>query len=391
MKVRVARAGALALLTYGFRPFFFGGAAWAIVAMLLWTGMITGRIAPVPDMPLAAWHAHEFLFGYVGAIIAGFLLTAVPNWTGRAPLQGSSLLYLFALWLAGRCVFLLTGWFGYRFAALVDVLFLSALALLVLREVRASGNKANLRIGIVVSALAFANILFHIELAVSGQAVFATRGAISLIVLLIMLIGGRIVPTFTKNWLVKQGSHRLPVPMDGFDQTAIAAGSASLVLWTFFPSAILTPLFLLVAGCLHLVRLGRWSGWQTLSEPLVFILHAGYAFLPVGFMLVGLSLVWPGVVLPSSALHAWTTGAMGVMTLAVMTRATRGHSGRLLTAPFTTRLVYLCAVLAALFRLAEPLFPEVALTIYALSAASWIAAFAGFLILYSPMLLFPPR
>ncbi|WP_421865684.1 NnrS family protein [Parvibaculum sp.] len=388
MRIDAARTEAWPLLSYGFRPFFFGGAIWAVAAMVLWIGMITGNLDLAPGLPPVSWHVHEFLFGYVGAIVAGFLLTAVPNWTGRPPLRGLPLLALLALWIAGRCAFLLSGWTGYAAAAFIDALFLPALALLILREVRAAENKGNVRIGILVFVLALANILFHTEMIVYGQAAFATRGSISLTILLIMLIGGRIVPNFTRNWLAGKGNHRLPAQMDRFDYAALATGAVALALWTFRPAAPLTCLFLLAAGALHTVRLGRWSGWRTLREPLVFILHAGYAFIPLGFALVGLSLIWPDVLSPSVALHAWTTGAMGVMTLAVMTRATRGHSGRPLTAPPSTQLIYLCVVAAVIFRLTELVFPDAALTLYALSAIAWIAAFAGFLIIYSPMLLF---
>lgn len=359
--------------------------------MALWIGMITGQINPPLGLPLVSWHAHEFLFGYVGAIIAGFLLTAVPNWTGRPPLQGPSLLAIFVLWIAGRSAFLLTGLVDYRVAAFIDSLFLPALALLILREVRTAENKSNVRLAIVIFVLALANILFHMEMSVYGQAVIATRGSISLIILLIMLIGGRIIPNFTRNWLIGRESRHLPAQMNGFDQVALAIGVIALALWTFFPEAILTCLLMLVSGILHMVRLGRWSGWRTLHEPLVFVLHVGYAFVPLGFMLVGLSLIWPDTISPLVALHTWTTGAMGIMTLAVMTRATRGHSGNPLTAPLTTQLVYLCAVMAVIFRLAELVFPDASLTLYALSASSWIAAFSGFLVIYSPMLLFLRR
>jgi len=388
MRLDATRTETWTFLSYGFRPFFFGGAVWAVAAMVLWIGMITGNLDLAPGLPLVSWHVHEFLFGYVGAIIAGFLLTAVPNWAGRPPLRGVSLLALLVLWGAGRCAFLLSGVIGYAAAAFIDALFLPALALLILREVRAAENKGNIRIGIIISILALANILFHTEMAVYGQVPFATRGSISLIVLLIMLIGGRVIPNFTKNWLVRKGSHHLPAQMDRFDYAALAAGVIALALWTSLPAAPLACLFLLVAGALHTVRLGRWSGWRTLREPLVFILHAGYAFVPLGFILVGLSLIYPAVISPSVALHAWTTGAMGVMTLAIMTRATRGHSGHPLTAPPATQFIYLCAVAAVIFRLTELVFPGAALTLYALSAAAWIAAFAGFLVIYSPMLLF---
>lgn len=392
MKRRAVRTdNTLTLLTYGFRPFFLGGAIWAVMAMLLWVGIVAGRIKIDLGLPQISWHAHEFLFGYVGAIIAGFLLTAVPNWTGRAPLQGFVLLSLLVLWIAGRVALLAAGLVDYWVAAFVDVLFLPSLALFLLREVRAAGSNANIRIVAVVLVLALANVLFHTEIIVYGYTTFAGRGSISLILLLIVLIGGRIVPNFTRNWLAGRGEHRLPAPMDGFDHTVIGISVASLIMWTFFPSMPLTPLFLLTAGVFHAVRLGRWSGWRTRSEPLVFILHMGYAFVSFGFLLAGVSLIWPSIVMPSTATHAWTSGAMGTMTLAIMTRATRGHSGRSLTAPRTTQIVYLCIILAGVLRLGEACLPDASMTLYVLSALSWVAAFSTFLMIYGPMLVLPRR
>src|SRR5690554_1702540 len=277
----------IALFSYGFRPFFLGGALWALIAMLLWIGLMTGEGFTLGLTP-AAWHAHEFLFGYVGAIIAGFLLTAVPNWTGRTPLQGAPLLVFFILWLAGRIAFLLVAQVGYPVVAVADSIFLVALAAFVFREVMATENKGNVRIAIILTVLALANILFHVEIITQGQPVFTVRGTISLIVLLISVIGGRVVPNFTRNWFMRRGDTRLPAPMDRFDQVALASGAVALAFWTFLPELPVTAFFLFAAGLMHVARLGRWSGWRTAAEPIVLILHIGYAFVPIGFVLVAL-------------------------------------------------------------------------------------------------------
>lgn len=378
----------IALFSYGFRTFFLGGALWAFLAMLIWIGLLAGEAFPLGLVP-AAWHAHEFLFGYVGAIIAGFLLTAVPNWTGRTPLQGVPLLSLFILWLVGRIAFLLAGQIGYLAAAIADSIFLVALAAFVFREVMTAENKGNIRIAVILSVLALANILFHVEIITQGQPVFTLRGTISLIVILISVIGGRVVPNFTRNWLMRRGDTRLPTPTGRFDQVVLASSVMPLAFWTFLPELPVTALFLFAVGIMHAVRLGRWSGWRTGAEPIVLILHIGYAFVPLGFVLVALSFVWPFDIPLSAALHAWTSGAMGVMTLAIMTRATRGHCGHPLTAPPTTQFIYLMVVAAALLRLSEIIIPDAALMLRVASGGTWLVAFAGFIVAYGPMLLRP--
>lgn len=378
----------IALFSYGFRTFFLGGALWAFLAMLIWIGLLAGEAFPLGLVP-AAWHAHEFLFGYVGAIIAGFLLTAVPNWTGRTPLQGVPLLSLFILWLVGRIAFLLAGQIGYLAAAIADSIFLVALAAFVFREVMTAENKGNIRIAVILSVLALANILFHVEIITQGQPVFTLRGTISLIVILISVIGGRVVPNFTRNWLMRRGDTRLPTPTGRFDQVVLASSVMALAFWTFLPELPVTALFLFAVGIMHAVRLGRWSGWRTGAEPIVLILHIGYAFVPLGFVLVALSFVWPFDIPLSAALHAWTSGAMGVMTLAIMTRATRGHCGHPLTAPPATQFIYLMVVAAALLRLSEIIIPDAALMLRVASGGTWLVAFAGFIVAYGPMLLRP--
>lgn len=378
----------IALFSYGFRTFFLGGALWAFLAMLIWIGLLAGEAFPLGLAP-AAWHAHEFLFGYVGAIIAGFLLTAVPNWTGRTPLQGVRLLSLFILWLVGRIAFLLAGQIGYLAAAIADSIFLVALAAFVFREVMTAENKGNIRIAVILSVLALANILFHVEIITQGQPVFTLRGTISLIVILISVIGGRVVPNFTRNWLMRRGDTRLPTPTGRFDQVVLASSVMALAFWTFLPELPVTALFLFAVGIMHAVRLGRWSGWRTGAEPIVLILHIGYAFVPLGFVLVALSFVWPFDIPLSAALHAWTSGAMGVMTLAIMTRATRGHCGHPLTAPPATQFIYLMVVAAALLRLSEIIIPDAALMLRVASGGTWLVAFAGFIVAYGPMLLRP--
>ncbi|MDF1586960.1 NnrS family protein [Marinimicrococcus flavescens] len=374
------------LLGYGFRPFFLGAALWAVAAMALWIGALTGSVERLDRFGALSWHVHEFLFGYVAAVMAGFLLTAIPSWTGRPPVRGGLLLTLLAAWLAGRLALLSGEALGPLQAAAIDSLFLVLLAAVVAREIMAAGNRRNLKVALLVSALALANILFHAELIATGAADLALRGGIALVVGLIMLIGGRIVPAFTRNWLAGRHATLLPAAFDRLDAASLAVAAAALVAWVALPDAALTGLALCAAGVLQGVRLSRWRGRDTWREPLLLVLHLGYAFVPLGFLLVGAGQL-TGIVLPTAALHAWTAGAMGVMTLAVMTRASLGHCGRALTASIPTRGIFVAIIIAALLRVLASLAPAAGSLLVELSAVAWLAAFAGFLAAYGPMLM----
>ncbi|MGI9405487.1 MAG: NnrS family protein [Hyphomicrobiaceae bacterium] len=203
--------------------------------------------------------------------------------------------------------------------------------------------------------------------------------------MLIMLIGGRIIPSFTRNWLARQPAGRMPVPFNRFDVVAMLSGGAALVSWCAMPEHALTIALTAGAAILHAVRLTRWAGDRSLAEPLVFILHIAYAFVPIGFVLVTLAACVPDALAAGDAIHAWTTGSIGLMTLAVMTRASLGHAGRALTAKPTIQAIYVFAVIAALTRLIAAFQIETT-TMINVSAASWVLAFGGFVIVYWPML-----
>ena len=374
-------------LSYGFRPFFLGAASWAALAMVLWLGVVTGAWTVAGSYGPVAWHAHELLFGYVSAVAAGFLLTAIPSWTGRLPVRGGPLLVLFLLWAAGRIALLAVDWIGTVAAMAVDALFLVVFALAVIREIVAGRNWRNLKTVALVTVLAAANIGFHAEVYFDGAPDYSVRVAIAAIIGLIMLVGGRLVPSFTRNWLVRQGAARLPASFDRFDITAMVVSGAALAIWVAFPVSSWSGIALLAASVLQAVRISRWVGLPTWREPLVLVLHCGYAFVPVGFLLVGLSILWPDAIPASGALHAWTAGAMALMTLAVMTRASLGHTGYPLTASITTCVVYVAAIAAAFSRTAASLLPDLTLDLLSLAAFSWLVAFGGFVISYGPKLL----
>ncbi len=372
-----------ALLSYGFRPFFLAAAAWAAFGILLWLPQYTGVLTlPLAFGPLD-WHIHEMLYGYVAATIAGFLLTAIPNWTGRLPVNGWPLAGLAALWLAGRVAVLLSAEIGGVAAAVVDVSFLTTLAAVAAREIIAGKNWRNLRVLAVLGVLVAGNIVYHAEVLTKGAGDYGIRIAIGAIVLLISLVGGRIVPSFTGNWLTRNNPGRKPAPFSRFDMVALAASAAALMAWIAAPMHGATGALLICAGLLQAARLARWAGDRTLADRLVIVLHVGYAFVPLGFLLIGAS-IWSDAVPASAGIHAWTGGAIGLMTLAVMTRATLGHTGRALEAGAATQAIYALVLIAALLRVAAAFTGSMALIEFA--GAAWVAGFAGFVLVYGPLL-----
>jgi len=376
----------IALLSYGFRPFFLGAALWACIAMVLWIGLLFGWWTFAGGYGVIAWHAHEFLFGYIAAVMTGFLLTAIPNWTGRFPLQGRPLLALFVLWLAGRAAMLAVDEIGTGAAAIVDCAYLVTLTAVITREIVAGSNWRNLRVAVLVALTAVANIVFQAEVLIYAAPAYGLRLAVAAIVGLIMVVSGRITPSFTSNWLTRQGNENRPAPLSRFDIGSIALAALALVAWIVMPDWYGTGVLLLLMAIAQAARLSRWAGAQTWREPILFVLHVGYAFVPLGALMLSLSILWPEVVPASGALHAWTTGAMGTMTLAVMTRATLGHTGRDVTSTPTTMLIYGAIVVASLARVVAPLLPTIYYQLLLVAGVGWILAFGIFLLIYGPML-----
>ena len=383
--------GGPAILAVGFRPFFLGAGLWAAGAVALWLAQLAGWPALPSAFDPIAWHAHEMLFGYVAAVIAGFLLTAIPNWTGRLPVCGRQLGGLFALWCAGRVAVGVSAWIGPATAAALDLAFPVALCAVVLREIAAGGNWRNLPVAALVAVLAASNGLMHLEaLGLAPTTDLGLRLGIAAVAVLIALVGGRVVPSFTRNWLAKRGETVLPRPFGRLDGLAVAATVAAGLAWTFAPEAPASGALALLAAALGGARLAGWRGHRTRAEPLVWVLHLGYAWLVAGFALLGAAVLVPA--LPqSAALHALTAGAMGTMTLAIMTRATLGHSGRALTAGPGTAAIYALVGAAALMRVLAPLTALDAAPLFGLSGLAWIGAFALFVVLYGPLLARPHR
>lgn len=379
-----------AILTFGFRPFFFGAAVWAALAMALWVPMLSGHLTLPTAFDPVSWHAHEFLFGYLGAVVAGFLLTAVPNWTGRLPIVGWRLGMLAGLWLVGRVVVAASNGLLDVLVAVADLAFPVVFALLIAREIVAGRNWRNLIVLAMLGVFILGNALFHWEAAQGGYAAqgYGLRLGLGAGIMMIAVIGGRVVPSFTRNWLVKRSGKVLPVaPMQRFDKVALVVLALAFVLWVAWPLGALTGMALALAGVLHILRLARWAGHRTFAEPLVTVLHAGYAFVPLGALALAAEILAPGSFGIAGAQHFWMAGAIGLMTLAVMTRATLGHTGQDLTAGPGTVAIYLALILSVIARVAGGVWPEFSGLLNTVAGLFWILAFGGFAVLYGALLL----
>jgi uncharacterized protein involved in response to NO len=392
LALRKARmAAAPPVLRGGFRPFFMLAAAWAAFAVLAWLCTFLYGVPLRSAFAPLAWHRHEMLFGFAGAAIAGFLLTAIPNWTGRLPIAGLPLAGLAGLWVAARAAVWFSGTVGLLPAALFDVGFFLLFAFVAGREVLAAKNR---NAPVVAMVLLFALVDAWDYAAAAGWAgdeAAPSHAAIAVVVVLISVVGGRIIPSFTRNWMAKRGfSSGLPGQPDRFDLAAIGLTALALIGWILLPNTIWAAGGLAAAGAVQAVRLARWRGWRTWRDPLVLVLHAGYAWIPLGLLLLGASNA--GAAVPASAaIHALTAGAVATMILAVMTRASLGHTGRELRANAATSTLYACITLGAVLRVVTGLGLMDYRTGIAASGALWALAFVLFVIAYSPVLLLASR
>jgi uncharacterized protein involved in response to NO len=369
-----------AVLSYGFRPFFLGASLFAGAAIALWLPAYFGEIAIPTAFAPREWHMHEMLYGFVPAVIAGFLLTAIPNWTGRLPLQGRPLSVLVSVWLIGRLAVLTSAWTGAGWAALADLAFLALVAAAASREIVSGKNWRNLRVVGIVGVLWLGNAVFHAEAILTGAADYGVRIGISALIMLLVLIGGRIIPSFTRNWLARLNPGRMPAAFGRFDMVTLAASAIALVAWPAGPQAVVTAVLLASVALMQAVRLGRLAGDRTWRDRLVLVLHVAYAFIPLGFALnAAAALGWLPV---SAGIHAWMVGAVGLMTLAVMSRASLGHTGRALVASPAVQVAYALLIGAAIARICAAVRPEFAFGLLHVAAAAWVGAFAVFAVAY---------
>ena len=373
-----------ALFSYGFRPLFLAAGLFAAGVVPLWMAVWSGEVILGGPFSPMDWHIHEMLFGYTSAVIAGFLFTAVPNWTGRMPTQGWPLMVLAALWLAGRLA--VAGAFGVGPVAVlaVDCAFMAAIGAMVATEIVAGRNWGNLKVVVPVLAYLAANVCFHLEAMTTGSADVGRRLGFAMVVMLILLIGGRIIPSFTRNFLAKRGPEPgpLPVPFGRFDMVSLAVSLPALLIWVDSPASVWAGSILALAGALQGYRLSRWRGWRVWSSPLVLMLHLAFAFIPAGLVTLGFASL--GVLPVATGLHLLGIGGFGGMTLAVMMRASLGHTGRDLQAGPGLTFAFACIVVAALVRVLVP-----APTGLWGAAVLWTLGFGLFVWCFAPVLTLP--
>lgn len=373
--------------SYGFRPFFLSAALFAGLAVSAWILVLTGVVNFASTYSARDWHVHEMVFGFLPAVITGFLLTAIPNWTDRPPIHGRELAGLWGVWVAGRLL-MAWAWFSPLVSSVVDGAFLAAVVGLVWREIATAKSWFHAPMGVLITVYAGANILFHVR-ALSGEETdMPERMALGLIMVLLALIGGRVTPNFTGEYLLQQGANQQPSPFSRFDGLAVVMVVLAAGAWTLQPQAKGTAFLFILAGTINMIRLSRWQGWLTWREPLVFVLHVGYGWLVLSLLVLGGAVFEIGLS-AAHAVHALTTGAVGVMTLAVMTRASLGHTGRAKHAGPLTVSIYTLAFVGALFRVFGLTIGLPTTVMLGMAAVSWSSAYLLFAVCYGPFLLRP--
>ena len=378
------------IIAAGFRPTFLAAGAAAFVLVPVWAAMFVYGDALPNTWPPTLWHAHEMMFGFVGAAIAGFLLTAVPSWTGRRSFAGWPLALLLGLWLLGRILIATAAWWPPLIVGIVDTGFLFLLVALLAPPLLRARNR-NTPLLLVVILLALCNVAFHWAVARLDPeaALRALVAAIDIVLILVTVIGGRIVPAFTSSALRNGGEAAKVRVWPWIGPLAIGAMIAVMISDLISPDGHAAGIIAGMAAALQAVRLLQWRTDKTWREPIVWVLHLGYAWIAVGLALKCAALLG-GFAAAAFWLHALTAGAFATMILGVMTRAALGHTGRPLELDALTVLAYFMLLLAGLMRvfglgvLNLP-YPTVILV----SAFFWTSAFALFLYVYAPILCAP--
>jgi len=375
-----------ALFAYGFRPFFLLAGIYASAALPWWIAVLYLGAPPPAGLAPLAWHAHEMLYGFAAAAVAGFLLTAVPSWTGRRGYAGAPLAALVLLWLAGRLAMTFSGTAGGLLASASDLAFFPALALTLLPALLREGKRRNLVFIFVLALLFASNLQFHLEGAASTAPL---RLGLNTMLFLLTLLGGRILPAFTSAGLKARGLEIRIVRHPLLDRAALVAVGAVLAIDLLSPGGTLAGGAAALGALLLALQLGRWQGYRCLGDPLLWVLHVAYAWLPVCLALKAAALF--GLPLPANAwVHALTAGAMTTMIVGVMSRAGLGHTGRALIAPPLMPAAYLLLTAAALARVFAPLlYPAATPWWHGLSAGLWSVALLVFTIVYAPILARP--
>lgn len=376
------------LLRLGFRPFFLSGAVFSVIAITLWLLMYKGTVSFSPLGSPYWWHIHEMVFGFACAIIAGFLLTAVQNWTGARGAQGKTLLVLFLLWLAGRVVVLFPDLLGSSLSTLIDLAFLPVVAYILAKPIIAAKQYRNLFFVPLLALFTLANLEMHLAIYYpeTFSITFAGYAGVMLITFLMSVMAGRVAPMFTANGT--QTPKATPLPwLDKVTNGTLGLAMISLLLQPLIGfSELFFGVLLIIAGLFQTMRWLRWRPWITLHVPLLWSIHGAMKFICFGLVVLGLSYLLPDV--PSN--HVWhllTVGGMGGLILAMISRVSLGHTGRPLTPPKLMTVAYILISLAALVRTFGPWgLPEKTLLFIDISGAFWIGAFVIFIIGYAPML-----
>lgn len=377
----------IALFAKGFRPFFLLGAAFAALFVPLWVLVFADVARAGGYLAPSYWHAHEMIYGFAAAIIAGFLLTAVANWTKRETAVGAPLAALCLWWLLGRVVMSAPELVPRPVPLLVDGTFLPALAVVLARPLIAAGSRRNYVMLVVLAALSAVNVLMHLD-ALGVVTGFQRRGsfvAVDIVVVLMLVIAGRVVPMFTRN-ATGVASIRSWTWLDRF---AIGAMALLAVLDAVAADLVAVPFVALAAGVLAAARAVPWGARYSAREPLLWILHVGYAWIPIGLILRGVS-AFTRAVPVSGAVHALTVGAIGSLTIGMMARVALGHTGRPLKSPPLATAAFVLMTLAALARVVVPIAaPPAYFASVATAGGLWAAAFALYVAGYARVLASP--
>jgi uncharacterized protein involved in response to NO len=372
---------AIAVLELGFRPFYLLAGLWAIVAMQFWLAELHGHVWRSDSLPGMFWHGHEMIFGFAAATVAGFTLTAVRNWTQRQTARHGWLAALVLLWLAGRLVFL-----SRPAAGALDLAFLPAVALAIGINIVRARQWRNLFLPLLLLLLAGCNLGFHLG-AAGGDAVAMTislRAALFILVMLEIAIAGRVIPGFTANALATAA----PLRNAGLDRFAIAAAAAAFVLaCTPVPAAIAAAVAA-VAGAAHLARLSGWKPWRVTGSPMLWVLHAAYAWIGIGLLLLAAAqMEWIAI---TAAIHAFAVGATGGLIIGMMTRTARGHTARPVKAGRLEVSAYVLVGAAAVVRVGIAVVPGLPyLAGLDLAGSLWCAGFLLFVLRFAAWLIRP--
>jgi uncharacterized protein involved in response to NO len=384
MKIR------LVPFAYGFRPFFLLAGIYAAVGMSAWLWMYGAGSSPMGPLPPHLWHGHEMLYGFIGAAVAGFLLTAVPNWTGSRGFAGAPLILLVVLWLLGRMAFVSVGTLPPVVLGLAELLFMPAVMAAIAPALFRARNR-NRALLLVITLFWATDLRFVLALHGGdfGAASHALLVGTGVILFLVTIIGGRIVPAFTANALRARGIAATMRSSQFVERGVLAAMIAYVAVDVFAADGTVIAVVAAVAGALHLVRMAGWHGLESRHDPIVWILHVGYLWLPVGLMLRALFLAG-GFAWAVHWQHALAAGAAATMVLAVMTRASLGHTGRPLSATPAIVVAYVSLILAVAVRVFGPqLLPPGYATIMLMAGALFVLTFSLFVVIYAPILLGP--